>query len=117
MVECKCCGRSISPKAQTCPQCGEPAPPAPPAPLTIWNVFEAFGVDKPMAVCLAAVFFGAGAATWVFYGLNDSHHRQEQAAQAAEQDRKDPQTMRRWAAQPSPAREERQSANEPPPRR
>jgi len=120
MVECKCCRQSISPKAQTCPHCGEPTPvpPAPPPPLTIWNVFEAFGVDRPMAVCLAAVFCGASAATWVFYGLNESRQRQEQSAQAtAERDRNSPDAAQPGGLQSPPAREERQTSNEPPPRR
>lgn len=92
-------------------------PPAPPPPLTIWHVLEAFGVDKPMAACLAVVFFGAGAATWVLYGLNESHQHQERGAQAAaEQDRRRQEVSRQSAGQPLPAWEQ-QSSNEQTPRR
>ncbi len=81
MVDCKCCGKTISPNAHLCPHCGEPQPaPGPPAPPTLADVIRATGIDRRTLVAGMAAFLGVGLATWAYQALAD-----RAAAKAARQ--------------------------------
>ena len=72
MVDCKCCGKTISPNAQACPYCGEPQPaPGPPPPPTLADVVKATGIDRRTLGVGIAVFLGVGLATWAYQALAD----------------------------------------------